>query len=67
VASPVTFGSARGSLLPDPSGLSALSLDHLVEQSARMKADVANRFKRSSGPGDDRTSGTEVCHQKTSA
>jgi hypothetical protein len=29
-----SFGSARGSLLPDPSGLNALPLDHLVEQSA---------------------------------
>jgi hypothetical protein len=32
---------------------------------ARMKADVADRF--SSGPGDGRTSGTEVYHQKTGA
>jgi hypothetical protein len=28
---------------------------------------VADRLKRSSGPGDGRTSGTKVCHQKTGA
>jgi hypothetical protein len=40
-------------------------VEHFGQDESR--CEWPDRFKRSSGPGDGRTSGTEVCHQKTGA